>query len=207
MKHILFIIAVFVSLVSLGQREIKKENQTKTKRTYWDFNKSQIQSRGRYFTDEQGETTDNHGEWVYYDRFGEVEEVRNYYKGGLDGAVVLFYPNGQKRQEGFFKYNRQDSTYIEWYENGERKVEGEYKLDTPMGKWNYYYLDGRLKSVEEVQEGTNYLWEFFLPDSLHTQTISDGNGELTTYYSTGKVQEWYNYENGRKHGLFEEISI
>ena len=50
-----------------------------------------------------------------------------------------------------------------------------------------------LKSVEEVKGEDNYLWEFYLPDSLHTQIITDGTGELVTYYGTGKVKEWYNY--------------
>ena len=73
------------------------------------------------------------------------EEIRNYYRDGLYGEVKLFYPNGAKRQVGFFKYNRQDSIYTEWYENGKVKVEGEYDLNYPVGKWNYYYLDGRFK--------------------------------------------------------------
>ena len=207
MKYTSFIIAFIFSFSTSAQVEINKENLTKTKRTYWDFKHRQIQSRGRYYTDGFGETTEKHGEWTYYDRLGEVEEIRNYYKDGLYGLVTLYYANGAKRQEGFFKYDRQDSIYAEWYENGKLKVEGEYDMNKTIGKWSYYYLDGRLKSIEEVKGTDNYLWQFYLPDSLHTQIISDGDGELVTYYTTGKVKEWYNYKEGLKNGLFEELSI
>jgi len=207
LKYSFLIISFLVSFFTFGQVEIKKENQTKSKRTYWDFNKTQIQSRGKYYVDEFGETNDKHGKWTYYDKLGAIEEVRNYYKDGLYGAAILYYPNGQKRQEGHFKYNRQDSIYTEWFETGNIKVEGEYDMNNPVGRWNYYYVDGRLKSVEEVKGEDNYLWEFYLPDSLHSQIITKGDGELVTYYTTGKVKEWYNYKDGLKNGDFEELSI
>ena len=206
LKHILLISAVLFAFGFYAQ-EIKKENLSKQQQTYWDFNKTQIQSRGKNYVDQFGETKEKHGKWVYYDKLGEIEEVRNYYRDMLYGSVILYYPNGTKRQEGFFKYDRQDSLYTEWYETGHVKVEGEYNQGEPVKSWKYYYRDGRLKSVEEVKGDDNYLWEFYLPDSLHTQIIKEGNGELVTYYTTGKVKEWYNYENGLKNGPFEELSI
>ncbi|MBL4862400.1 MAG: hypothetical protein JKY09_05215 [Crocinitomicaceae bacterium] len=205
LKHVI-LISIFAFSTAVFGQEIKKENLSKQKQTYWDFNKTQIQSRGKYYVNEFGETTDKHGKWTYYDKFGEIEEVRNYYQNLLQGAVTLYYPNGKKRQEGFFRYDRQDSIYTEWYETGHVKVEGEYDMDYAVNGWNYYYRDGRLKSVEETKGYDNYLWAFYLPDSLHTQTIIEGHGELTTYYTTGRVKEWYNYKDGLKHGSFEEIS-
>lgn len=200
-----------MSFLSHAQ-EVKKENQTKSKRTFWDYGQTQVLSRGKYFKEESCksetcETTDEHGEWEYYNRLGELEEVRHYYKGMLYGSVVLYYPNGNKRQEGFFKYDRQDSVYREWHENGNLKIEGEYDMDSPTGRWSYYYRDGRLQSVEEVKGEDNYVWEFYFPDSLHTQGIKDGNGEMFVYYTTATVREWYTYKDGLKNGPFEEISI
>ena len=206
LNHLVALILTLVSVFAFGQT-IEKENLSKQKQTYWDINKTQVQSRGRYYVDQLGETTDKHGKWIYYDKLGEIEEVRHYYKDMLHGAVTLYFPNGKKRQEGFFTYNLQDSIYTEWYETGKVKVEGVYKKDYPSGEWRHYYRDGRLKSVENVKGVDNYVMEFYLPDSLHTQTIVDGSGELTTYYTTGKVKEWYNYENGLKNGPFEELSI
>ena len=103
--------------------------------------------------------------------------------------------------------DRQDSVYREWFENGKMSVEGMYKVNSPVGLWDYYYLSGMKKSTERVDGGTNYIESFWLPDSLHTQTIIKGTGELATYYTTGAVKEWYNYVDGLKHGKFEELSI
>jgi len=204
-------LALFFSILFFGTRlfaqEIQKENLSKQKQTYWDFNHVQVQSAGKYYVDALGETTDEHGKWQYYDRLGELQEVRNYYKGLLHGEVIRLYPNGKKEQQGFFKWGRQDSLYIEWFETGDVKTQGYYNQDTPIGEWKYYYRDGRLKSVEETKGGDNYLWEFYLPDSLHTQTVTKGEGEMTTYYTTGTVKEWYNYKNGLKNGPFEELSV
>jgi antitoxin component YwqK of YwqJK toxin-antitoxin module len=205
-KYLIGISILLFASLSFGQ-EVLKENLTKMKSTYWDFNKSQIQSRGKNYIDELGETTDKHGKWTYYDRLGEVEEVRHYYRDMLHGKVTLLYPNGKKRQEGFFKINRQDSIYVEWFETGKVKVEGTYKMNQRIDRWKNYYVDGRLKSVEEAKGEDTYIWEFYLPDSLHTATIVEGKGELITYYSTGQVKEWYNYVDGLKNGSFEEISV
>ena len=206
MKFAFSLLALLFVNVAFGQ-EVLKENLTKMKSVYWDFNKTQIQARGKYYKDELGETFEKHGKWTYYDRLGEIEEVRNYYRDMLSGQVTLLYPNGKKRQEGYFKYDRQDSLYTEWYETGHVKAEGTYKLNQRIGEWKNYYVDGRLKSIEEPRGEDTYIWKFHLPDSIHTAIITDGNGELVTYYSTGGVKEWYNYKDGLKNGPFEELSV
>jgi len=197
----------FSFLALANAQEVKKENLSKNKQTYWDVNKSRVQSRGKNYKDRYGETTDKHGKWLYYDKTGAIEEIRYYYRDLLHGAVIKYYPNGKKQQEGFFKLNRQDSIFNEWYETGHLKTEGYYKKDTPIKNWKYYYRDGRLKTVEEIKAGVSHVWEFYLPDSLHTATIIEGNGEMTTFYTTGTVKEWYNYKEGLKHGDFEELSV
>ena len=206
LKSFLAIIS-FLFVLQVNAQEVLKENQTKQVSTFYDFNKTKIMARGKYYVDELGETTDEHGKWTYYDRYGEVEEVRNYYKGRLNGEVSLYYPNGKLKQQGFFKFEAQDSIYQEWYENGKLKMKGQYKLDEPVGQWEYFYMDGRLKSVEEVKGEDNYIWQFYLPDSAHRHILVDGTGELVTFFTTGRVKEWYNYKNGLKHGAFEEYSV
>ena len=56
-------------------------------------------------------------------------------------------------------------------------------------------------------DSTVFVREFYMPDSVHTQTIKEGNGELTVFYQTGKVKEHYIYKDGLKDGAFEEYSI
>jgi antitoxin component YwqK of YwqJK toxin-antitoxin module len=200
---LLFILLKF----SVHSQEVLKENQTKKVTLYWDFNKTQVQSTGHYYKDELGETTDKHGKWLYFDRLGNLQEERNFYKDMLHGKVLAYHAKDKLKQEGYFYLNRQDSIYREWHENGKLSIEGVYKMNDPIGMWKYFYFDGREKAIEETRAGEVFVWNFWLSDPLHTQTVENGNGEMTTYYPTGQVKEWYNYKDGLRNGDFEELSI
>lgn len=197
---------LFVCSHLFGQT-IRKENLTKKETVYYDFEKKHPESVGAYYKDPLGETRDKHGKWLHYDKAGVLIEERNYFRGKLSGPVKAYYSNGKLKQEGYFKLDVQDSIYREWTESGKLQVEGMYVKGSPAKTWRYFYLDGREKSVEEIVDSTHYLRAFWLPDSLHTQTIIDGNGTFTTFYTTGAPKEWYNYKNGLKNGDFEEYSI
>jgi len=174
-----FVCSLLLSYVVFSQ-EIFKENLTKKETFYYDFLKTKPQSRGAYFKDPLGETTLKHGKWEYYDENEKVIEIRNYYKDKLNGGVSLFFPNGKLRQEGYFKEDQQDSVYREWFENGKLAIDCTYKLGLLKGIKKSYYLDGREQGIEEYIDTTRYVWSFWLPDSLHSQTIIDGNGEMNT---------------------------
>lgn len=206
MKLLVFLLLAIVPLRFFAQ-VVVKDNLTKKKTFYYDSNKLQPESSGCFYMDFLGETTEKHGKWTYYDKAGNVIEVRNYYRGKLHGAVLAYYSSGTKRQEGYFKLDEQDSVYREWYENGKMSIDGTYFHNQPKGTWNYFYTDGKQKMVEEIIDTVSYIRAFWLPDSLHTQTITDGNGEMVTFYTTGSPKEWYNYRDGLKHGTFEEYSI
>lgn len=200
------VLALILLPTFVFSQEILKENLSKKVHLYYDYNKINTQASGYYFKDELGETTEKHGHWKYFDRMGVLEEERDYYRDALYGMVKVYYPNKKIKSEGYFKFNNQDSVYREYYENGNLTVQGYYQMGKPVGKWEYYYRDGRLKSVEEVLDNTNYLNAFYLPDSLHTQILKDGNGELRTFFTTGSLKEVYTYKNGLKNGSFEEYS-
>jgi len=201
------LIAFFIPTFLFGQQTIHKENLTKPQFNYWDFNKKRVQSIGSYYKDQLGETLEKHGTWKYYDKFGIVEEERNYFHNKLDGKVMLYYPNGKLRKEGYFKLDKQDSVYREWNETGDLAVDGRYELDVPKGIWKYYYIDGRVKSHEETIDSVKHIRAFWLPDPSHTQTIVDGSGEMQVFYTTGTIQENYTYKNGLPNGPFQEKSI
>lgn len=205
MKFVCFLF--FVCSFSVTGQVINKENLTPKEKNYYDFQQTQLESVGSYYKDPLGETRDKHGKWLYYDRFGGLSEERNYYRGKLNGRVISFHPNGKNKQEGYFKMGEQDSVFREWNELGKLTVQGNYKSGIPAGIWEYYYLTGQKKQVEEIIDTTTYLREFWMSDSLHTQKIKNGNGEYLTFYDTGMEKEWYNYKNGLKDGPFEEVSI
>ncbi|MGV3631970.1 MAG: toxin-antitoxin system YwqK family antitoxin [Bacteroidota bacterium] len=196
-----------LSLTAVFAQEILKENLTKKHSFYWDFNKIKLQSIGSYYKDPLGETTLKHGKWEYFDEDGNPVETRTYYKDKLHGKVTLKFPNGALRSEGFFQMDKQDSVYREWFESGKIAVEAFYKNDRLFGFKKTYYPDGRQQALEEYIDSTKYLQQFWLPDSLHTQTLTNGNGLATHFYNTGTLKSYYNYKNGLPDGEFVERSI
>lgn len=206
MKTILILMLIF-STFQLSAQKIKKENLTKRQYFYYDAAKLQVESEGCYFKDPLGETTQRHGKWKFYGREGELIEERNYFKNTLHGQVIAYFPNRAKQTEGYFKNDIQDSIYREWDETGVLRQQGFYTGGFPTGKWDYHYRSGQQKMQEEIIDGTSYVWSFWLPDSLHTQTVIEGNGELATYFTNGRLKEWYTYRNGLKDGPFEEASV
>lgn len=196
----------FVSLSVCGQT-VLKENLTKKTTIYWDYRKTQPREIGAYYKDPLGETNKHHGKWEYFDKEGKLLEVRNYYKDKLHGAVILKFPNGQVRQEGYFAMDLQDSVYRLWNESGKLEEEGYYKKGIPVGTWKYYYLNGSEKLVEEIVDSTRYVKSFWKDDSLHTQTVTDGTGLMELNYNTGFLKERYSYRNGILDGPFLEMNI
>lgn len=199
----LFIILPFFA----WNQTIHKDNLTKKVKFYFDSKQQFLESTGSYYTDPLGESMDKHGTWLYYDKQGALIEERTYYRGKLHGKVIAKFPNGKMRQEGYFKLDQADSIYREWNEIGNLVVQGAYFNNLPVGNWEYFYIDGRPKMIQNYDDSIVKIQQFWLSDQKHTQTIIDGNGELLDFYNTGEDKEWYNYKNGLKHGRFEEYSI
>lgn len=199
-------ISFLVALTAFGQ-PVLKENLTKKTTIYWDYYKTQPRSVGAYFKDPLGETNKEHGKWEYFDKEGKLLEVRNYYKGKLHGAVILKYPNGQTRQEGYFIHDMQDSIYRVWSELGKLEEEGYFKNNVAVGTWKYFYIDGSPKLIEEIVDSTKFVQAFWADDSLHTQTVIDGTGQMVLNHTTGYLKERYNYKNGVLDGPFLEMNI
>jgi antitoxin component YwqK of YwqJK toxin-antitoxin module len=198
---------ICISITPVFAQTIRKENLTKKVANHYDFQKTKLESEGAYYKDALGETNEKHGKWLYYDKNGVEIEERNYYRGKLNGAVLAYFSNRQKRSEGYFKLDKQDSVFREWNEFGALQLDGYFKLGKPFGVWKTYYLSGQQQKTEEILDSTVYVQAFWLDDSLHTQTINNGSGNLTVYYNTGMLKEQYAYKDGLKNGSFIEKSI
>ena len=206
MLRLFFCLLTLASLNAFGQK-VLKENLTKKKTLYWDYQNAQPQSIGSYYKDPLGETTKEHGKWEYFDRSGKNTEIRNYYKGKLHGAVILKYPNGLLRQEGYFVDDLQDSVYRLWNESGILEVEGYFKNNKEFGIWKTFHVDGRPKMVEEIIDSTRFVQSFWIDDSLHTQTLTNGSGKIVELYNNGLLKQFYFYSNSVLDGIFLEKSI
>ena len=98
MRFLLILLISFLSVTTYGQK-IPKENLTKKVSFYYDKNKTKLQSQGCYYQDELGVTTEKHGKWKYYDKYGVLEEERDYYRDMLNGKVTAYHPNKKLKQQ------------------------------------------------------------------------------------------------------------
>ncbi|RFC55945.1 toxin-antitoxin system YwqK family antitoxin [Brumimicrobium aurantiacum] len=206
-KSVLFVLFTFLMFNGYSQSR-KERNLSKRKTFYYDPGvRKMIESHGYYYSDDLGETTERHGKWSFFNREGSLVEVRHYDRNKLHGEVKTFYGNDSLRSIGYFHQDLQDSIYIEFSLMGDTSQVGYFNMGNPTGEWRYFYTDGALKMVEEIIDSTSYVWEFYGADSAHTQTIEEGNGAMATYFGNGRLESWYNYKDGIKHGEFEEASV
>ena len=200
-KYAYLVLLIFFSLKVQSQK-VLEENLTEKDVFYWDASKKKIQSKGAYYKDFYNTTIEKHGQWLYYSEDGSLEEERNYYRDFLHGKTELYYPNKQKKEEGYFNFDTQDSIYRKWNENGILLIEG-----IPSGEWKEFYDDGTPKSITLYEDTLEKLISFWIPDSVHSQTVIKGTGTKYTIYNTGALKEWVNYKDSIKHGPSIDWSI
>ena len=205
MPKIIFLFVIVIAMDSTFSQKVEKENLTQKVKLFWDMGNQKLQATGSYYTNNlRGNTTEMHGKWLFYSYDGILEEERNYYRNRIHGLQTIYFPNKNIKQQTYFKFNVPDSSFKEWNEDGKLLVSGNYDLGSPDGIWEYFYENGRKKSIEEVINDTIYIRSYFEDDSLNKQTISNGNGFINTFYLNGVAKELYSFKNGLKTGLFEE---
>jgi antitoxin component YwqK of YwqJK toxin-antitoxin module len=118
------------------------------------------------------------GDWKTYNTSNKTEEYRKYVNGQLNsekhldsleqttlaieyrkqqqfGHYYSFYPDGHlKGTEEFWRHNRKSTQIItKYYPNGNVESVIRYKNNRgntkPIGKWEYFYEDGKPESFEE----------------------------------------------------------
>lgn len=205
-KYAYLVLLIFIG-AKVQSQKVLEENLTEKDVFYWDASKKKIQSKGAYYKDYFNTTIEKHGQWLYYSEDGSLEEERNYYRDFLHGKTELYYPNKQKKEEGYFNFDTQDSIYRKWNENGILLLEGYYYMGIPSGEWKEFYDDGTPKSITLYEDTLEKLISFWIPDSVHSQTVIKGTGTKYTIYNTGALKEWVNYKDSLKHGPSVDWSI
>lgn len=113
--------------------------------------------------------------------------------GGRQGKWILWYENGIKESEGYYKDGKSDGFYTSWYENGNKEVEGNIKEDKWNGLKSTWYENGGKKSECYYKNGNI--------DGLQTYWYEGGNKEAEENYKDGKLHgfntRWY--KNGEMY--------
>ena len=127
----------------------------------------------------------------------------------LNGKIVYYYENGNKKKEMFFKNDKIDSLYSVWYENGQIKEQllfdngtyvdtnkttiiyypdgsikekGKRKMALKSGKWVGYYPNGTLRYEGCYEIISYYIGDWHIPNFTNIKT-----GEWIYYYPNGQI--------------------
>lgn len=111
------------------------------------------------------------GEWLYFDKLGnvayrdsfkngmqegdafiyapggEILDKRHYEKGVLEGQRTQYYSYGHILAQFYYKQGVLDGSYVSFYETGENDEIGSYKNGEKSGVWKTYFEDGSYKEV------------------------------------------------------------
>lgn len=144
----------------------------------------------------------------------------------LHGVYLSYYITGQKKEEGFYHYNKKVGDWKQWNIDGkEIKDYPDYnelnKTDKNGEKtgWWIMYLDANLKVLEDSIGATHCMYNYYtgkfyhyrfgnglgskkfpvhfpVNDSLKLGNFVLLNGDYTTYYEDGKIRAVLSVSNG-----------
>ncbi len=193
--------------------------------TYWNRDKKQIRSIGRYKTFGAARIGSKIGTWKYYYPNGNIQEISEYYDGQLNGKFSSYYANGKIKVKGNFTLGAADSTFEAYYYNGNLAEKGSYIISPRIspydstqlienikksdeivsikkGKWFYYYNNGEI--MEETYfkplDTNEYILNYF--DTSGIKIVSNGKGSIKSYYPSGKLKVLEHINEGVKDGNY-----
>ena len=94
-----------------------------------------------------------HGHWI--EMHPDHRRLEETYKHGLlDGAVSLYYKDGQREWRYTYNHGILDGPYTKWYKNGQRSVEGAFENGDAIGLWAWWDKQGKITKKEIFKKGT-----------------------------------------------------
>ena len=159
---LLFILFAFTACGKVDRVEKRNENGIVVER----YNRSRVDSLME-------------GTYEAFDDDGVILERAIYSKGKLNGARLLYHPNGKVQYEETHVNGEFQGPYRAYYPSGSLQVEGQFVDNVAEGIWTGYYEDGTVK--ETVTYANNL-----------------ENGPFKEWYSNGAIKAEGNYANGDK---------
>jgi len=93
-----------------------------------------------------------HGPYLMWYKNGQKATER-YYKKNLKTADIGWHENGQKRSEGQYKKGMLHGTLLTWHRNGQKRSEGHYNNGKMHGLFLEWYDNGQKKSEANYIDG------------------------------------------------------
>ena len=137
------------------------------------------------------------GLWTYWDSLGNKVQESNFLRGRLNGKNIIF-KNGVKIQEATYVLNELWGPYTEWNDEGKKMVEGYYKRNKQDSSWKYYYPQGILKKELYYKNDTMLVWnQCYIRGGC---TVANGNGNYQETWGNGSVKMQGNIKDGYREG-------
>ncbi len=122
------------------------------------------------------------GPWLKYYPNGDIR-YKGQFKNGKEFGMFHFYEQGSSYPSIIKKFSKSsDTAVVKFYNKSRVKTQGKMLGRKRVGKWTYYFSDGkRVFSEEHYKDGKL-------------------DGLLKNYYINGNLTEASEYKNGEKHG-------
>ncbi len=138
------------------------------------------------------------GHMVVWYKPGCLRYEGDYKDGKRANHWIWYYRNGRKSHDCYYNKNELDGTYTTWYMNGRKKFECSYLKGEREGKLMIWYWNGQKYEEGTYTEGSYKLEGYWREDG--TQTITDGNGVMESFYYNGNQLAVGKYLNGYRTG-------
>ena len=96
-----------------------------------------------------------------YNEDGNLVKEETYNDGDeLDGSRIIYYPNGNIKEDYSFVDGSNHGKFNSYFENGSLKTDLEYSKGDMTGTCSWYYPSGNLMIIKDFSTGVNYKIEF-----------------------------------------------
>ena len=152
------------------------------------------------------------GLWITKYRNGLIKSEIEYTNGKTVGSFRLFYPTGAIKANMFFNKTSQKARAILYNDKGNKIAHGYYWEQKKDSLWQYFANDSIVVREENYKRGLKHGYEIVInpyryPDPLDERFFVNGlqDSTWTRYYSTGELQFFCIYKNGKRNGDFNQF--
>ncbi len=129
----------------------------------------------------------------------------------FDGKGILYYKNGNKNYEGWWKKDKPDDKGILYYKNGNKKYEGDCKEGKAEGKGILYYKNGNKRYEGDWEEDKPYGKGILYDEKGNKRYEGDckdskAEGKGIKYFKNGNKRYEGDWKEGKEDGKWKIIS-
>jgi len=195
----------YVTYNSKGEVVSQKEKKKKELEfvDYYDNGKKRLEGnyyKGKYI-----------GTWKYYNQYGTLTKELVYNdEGNLEGTCKWYFDNGQIETLKIFKDGVIDGYFVDYYRKGNIFKHGWVKDGESVGLWEYFYRNGTLKSTKYFIEGEQHGDVVYYNEKGKLSEITHyfyGNYEgVSTYDTLGNESAYYPLVDGSAVSEYKDVN-